>query len=188
MPCWRNTLNSPKEPQPQQQRQLQKNDTTDPLLTPVLPTYQPMNKISRDSTQKRQTLPPSPIEVISALVPPPKPQMPLPKFSDHIRVLFSKVTTKDHRRAYKECFLKLVPAPPRRHLIFLTEDILQSDHFYKAEELIRALESISRGPPPARLWPAGVPHMKVTVNTLTNQHQKATLRSWNKPPTSWPAK
>ena len=70
-------LNSPKEPQPQQQRQLKKNDTTDPSYAGVADAIKPMNKIVRFYT-KAATTPPSPIEVISAPVPPPKtPKYPL---------------------------------------------------------------------------------------------------------------
>ena len=150
-----------------------------------------MNKIMRFYT-KAATTPPSPIEVISAPVPPPKLQKypPSAEFS-HIRCSFQRLPQKTIIGEYKR-MLPQIGFPPHlaRHLIFLTEDILQVVTFWpKAEEPIRALWiHFQRGPPPVWLWPTWVPlwdlrwiHWRISIKSYL-------CASWNKPPTSWPAK
>ena len=138
-------LSSPNELQLQAQKQQQKNDTTNPSYAGVADAIKPMNKIMRFYT-KASTTPPNPLEVISAPAPTQKPQntRSSAEFSQY-KVLIFKGCHKKTIGEYKRMLPQLgFPSHLARHLIFLTEDILQVVTFdSKSNELITVLESIS---------------------------------------------
>ena len=168
--CWRNTTQLAKEPPTTTTKTITKNDTTDPSYAGVADAIKPMNKIMRFYT-KAATTPPSPIEVISVWIHRlnPKNTRSSAEFSPY-KVLFFQGYHK--RPSAKQRMFPSVGFPPHlaRHLVFLTEDIPQVITFTPRNSL--DLESISTSATCPTLTHSKVPHMKVTVNTLTNPIKK----------------
>ncbi len=140
-------LSSPKESlqHTQQQQKNFTNDPSSPSYADVTDAIKPMNKTMRFYTKGAST-PRNPIETISAPVPAPKAQnnRTSTEFSPY-KVLFFKGCHRKTIGEYKKMLTSIgFPSHLARHMVFLTEDILQIVTFdSKANELINTLESIS---------------------------------------------
>ena len=178
--------NSPKEPQPQQQRYYKRMIPLTPLTLVLLGRHSASwTRSHAILLLSRQPLHRAWLKFISAPVPPPK----LPKylfsaeFSPYKVLLFQRLPQKDHRWVPKECFPNWFPAPPRPPAWSSSLKIYTtSDHFCsKAEDPLEHLNPFpTRSATRLTSWPAPKvrPHMKVTVWIhWMNQHQPSHLRS-----------